>query len=879
VFLLGKYPRLGLVLGLLLAALVCGLSAPVHAATGRGKNALSADAIATLTVIQDNADFLTQVAAMVGQVRNLDALTDDQKTSLIQGSLSDVKKAASIVGLARQATRKADADPTLAARIQAAQTVLTAAIGDVKTAVGADPLSANTNKAFQQMGAAAQSLENAIAKAFAKLPAKLQPPALALAPAAGQSRIFQSGATVHWVLSGPRAVVTDPTGVWLLTSGRTNPVEKPLSMPFIKDGLTNGLKAVETMHATATDFGAWTYVYYQLGHRRPALLLLNLGAATPSGSGGNNSTPEFNNLGGAFSLTKTGGGTLVLMGANSYNGSTVVNGGTLVINGGNAMGSGNITLTSGNLTISGNIAGAGSLTKSGAGALTLDGTNVYTSNISGGAVLYFGGVIADNPGGSSALVRIGTGNLNLTIVGFGLGAGSPVGTYAFTGNNSGTLTIGGDVFSLPIDQAALPWQSLGLYELLSNGTSQPLTMRSASERDVALPSYRSFRSDITFNTGNATVTIVGSLGNGTAGNFTKIGSGTLVLNDASNYTGVTTISLGTLRFSSIGAFGNSSLIALNGGTLQWASGTADDISDLTLTFGANGGTLDTNGNDVILANAIGSGSQGNLTKTGNGTLTLTGNNTYTGETTVNAGTLVMTNWNYLTGNIFVLGSGTFAYQPSAGTGNLTVSAVASDGSAFPWGDSDYDVTVLDDGSWGIGEVGVQIVAIDGGYEILSWTPPAGGVDSSVSLLEDSWAQSDPAGALAWVSSINSADRVVRNQAMLTLITQAWSSNVTLLPSSQITKIAVTDTQQVYAPLLIMNEYDVTGAGELHLSQGRLFLSSTSVTIRATPVNGSAYPWGDTTAPVTVNSDCTWEIPTFRCHISPIESGFAVTLNR
>lgn len=95
------------------------------------------------------------------------------------------------------------------------------------------------------------------------------------------------------------------------------------------------------------------------------------------------------------------------------------------------------------------------------------------------------------------------------------------------------------------------------------------------------------------------------------GKLTMAGTGTLTLTGASNYTGGTTISSGTILIGTGGSIpGN---VADNG----------------TLTF-------DQSGLLTVPGNISGTGS---VTQIGTGTTILSGNNTYTGSTTISAGTL------------------------------------------------------------------------------------------------------------------------------------------------------------------------------------------------------------------------------------------------
>jgi fibronectin-binding autotransporter adhesin len=128
----------------------------------------------------------------------------------------------------------------------------------------------------------------------------------------------------------------------------------------------------------------------------------------------------------------------------------------------------------------------------------------------------------------------------------------------------------------------------------------------------------------------------GGLSGGTGGSLVKVGTGILTLTGANTYTGGTTITGGMINFAAADNFGTGT-ITLDGGGLQWATGTATDISSRLAALGAGGGTFDTNGNDVTLASGL--TGVGGLTKAGAGTLTLGGASTYGGATTVNGGTL------------------------------------------------------------------------------------------------------------------------------------------------------------------------------------------------------------------------------------------------
>jgi autotransporter-associated beta strand protein len=145
--------------------------------------------------------------------------------------------------------------------------------------------------------------------------------------------------------------------------------------------------------------------------------------------------------------------------------------------------------------------------------------------------------------------------------------------------------------------------------------------------------------------------------NGSATGFTYSGlvpaSGMgelLFLTGTNTYTGTTRILGGTL---SIG----------NGGTTGSLHPSSQIVNDGTLIINRS----DNVAQGTIFASTI-SGS-GSLTKSGTGTLTLTGTNTYSGNTTVNAGTLQIGADNALGSSILVLNGG--AIEASGASRTIT----------------------------------------------------------------------------------------------------------------------------------------------------------------------------------------------------------------
>ncbi len=156
-----------------------------------------------------------------------------------------------------------------------------------------------------------------------------------------------------------------------------------------------------------------------------------------------------------------------------------------------------------------------------------------------------------------------------------------------------------------------------------------------------------------------------------ANDVVNVSGGTVNLNNATalgaltavNVAGVATLSLGASQ--TLGALGDFGTVVLDGASVE--------LNGHALTVGS-GNNLSSTFSGVI---ADGTGGAGSLIKAGTGTLILGGSDTYTGGTTVNAGTLCVTNLGALPSGtkLTVAADGTFIFDPS-------VAAVSDEESPF-----------------------------------------------------------------------------------------------------------------------------------------------------------------------------------------------------
>jgi autotransporter-associated beta strand protein len=393
------------------------------------------------------------------------------------------------------------------------------------------------------------------------------------------------------------------------------------------------------------------------------------------------------NIQGGQGLIKSGGGTLVLSGANTYTGGTLVSAGTLQFNSG-AVVAGGITNNASlvyNFTsdegMNNTISGTGSLTKTGAGVLYLYGEgSTYT-----GATLINQGRLAMSGGGgglsSNSAVQMVAGtvldlagpwapaSVSRTFAGLS-GAGT------VTGNTTGTFTINkalgsSDTFAgTIIGTVALNKAGAGTLVLSGANTYTGGTLISGGTLDL---NGGSVSGGITNNANLVIRSDMANVVSGT-GSLTKEGSAIAALWNPNSYTGATVVNSGQLMLAGSGAISQSS-------TLQIASGASVRLTgyfaaaDINRTFaGLTGaGILYGSGGTVTINKASGSdtfsgdiqGGQG-LIKTGAGTLVLSGPNSYTGATMVSGGELVISKASFTATITPVTISVTLSNIPSGG---------------------------------------------------------------------------------------------------------------------------------------------------------------------------------------------------------------------
>jgi fibronectin-binding autotransporter adhesin len=419
---------------------------------------------------------------------------------------------------------------------------------------------------------------------------------------------------------------------------------------------------------------------------------------------------------GTLALTKAGVNTVTLSGTDTYTGNTVVSNGTLVVAAPGSLATGTATTVYSNATLnvsggtvngpvtinpygtlgitssgvvngSATVSDAGKVTVSGAGTLAnLNFTNTGSMNfnVANGGVLTVAtsSGITNNGAVNSITINItgtapapGTytliaysGSLN----GSGYNAyklGTTPGGASYTlVNNPGVaveLTVApamfwtgaqSDEWSTNLIGGLMNWTLLGSPVDYTNGAVVVFddSLTGSTTVDVSVANITP--ANVYFNNSTANYTLQGSAAIAGSTLLGKNGTGTLTVINNNTYSGGTTINNGVLQ------------VGTNGTSGSLGSGPVSIVTDLQFNRADN----------VTVANAISGG--GTLQQNGSGTLTLSGVNTATGATTVNAGTLVVTNGNAIGDAAAVVVTNTAAFQINAsetiGSLNVAVGATA-----------------------------------------------------------------------------------------------------------------------------------------------------------------------------------------------------------
>ncbi len=454
---------------------------------------------------------------------------------------------------------------------------------------------------------------------------------------------------------------------------------------------------VDTSNVTFPSAGMMTFQNDDTGNGAPMLVTGNWPTLTGNltlqvGTGGNPGTLELQGVmsdgGAGYGLTKTGPNELILTGANTFSGNTTISGGSIELNNplalqystvstsvtngltfastgsytiGGLTGAGNedipngVTLIVGNNSTlatndiySGQLSDSGSLTKIGAGTLTLTGYNGGFSgpiSIQGGTLAtynYYGGA---SLGSGSNLVTISNG-----------ATWQPTGNASYSQNF--VLGTGGGVFNAALNPG---------WDIFQSGTITGGTGLTVTNGDfLEAPGSENNLGTLTINGGR--VLIVGGGDNFLGYTGGAYAPATVFVNSGGNLDfgqGGTETPSNTMTFASgsyLGERNGTSLVLGSNVTLP-SSGTfgiqADDTNtnnlitingnwpltgNLALTLGSAGNT---NGN--VMVNGLISGSGGLTvndanTVSGTNTLILNNANTFTGATTINSGFVQLDNF-------------------------------------------------------------------------------------------------------------------------------------------------------------------------------------------------------------------------------------------
>lgn len=366
------------------------------------------------------------------------------------------------------------------------------------------------------------------------------------------------GGTPSASMDATRVSFTDPTAIndYLIGTGTTAGAQNLKILPFAigEDTIVGVVNTFLTVDA-ATDNSLRTlseseYATSYGAAAADANLSLSAGATSLATKTVN--ALRMVNTGGTFSLLGSTGSTLtltsgaLLVSAGGTDNDVTLGGYTSIQAGTSAadpdelvvhVTSSNAAPSGATLTVQSAIidnGGATSVTKSGAGTLILQGANTYT----------------------------GATTVNQGVLEFGATAGAL---------GSGTVRVSG---------GTLRWGTGNTTDITAGGRAVELHGASV----YLTPNFGGYILDVgsTFDTNGNNVTLAGAIGGGGAGGLTKTGAGTLTLNAAPTYTGVTVVNQGSLNFQTIAA-GTTEALYL----MQTGNGVTSGTISSTIQNGLN----------------------------------------------------------------------------------------------------------------------------------------------------------------------------------------------------------------------------------------------------------------------------------------------------
>ena len=427
-------------------------------------------------------------------------------------------------------------------------------------------------------------------------------------------------------------------------------------------------------------------------------------------------------LDGAGSVTKEGAGTLTLTGANTYGGPTTISAGTLQF-------------------------GDGTTT----GSITGDVVNNATLAFNRSDAISYGGAIT----GSGALVQAGDGTLTLTGV----------------SNYSGQTTVAAGTLEVTTGGSVDSTGNL----IIGDGTTAALVVSGGSLTNAAA------------TVGND------SLGNGSA----TISAGT--------WTNTGNLVVGANAASSALSINGTGRVIVGGALTQGGNGTINLASGGTLQIG-NGGASGTLGTDLVNDGALvfartGSSSYsgvisgtGTLTQQGSGILSLSGANTYTGGTTIAGGTLNVTTGgsiDHAAADVSIASGGTLSVSGGSVSNRIGTVGDSGAGTATVTGGSWTNADELRVG-WGDGVVSADgTLSISGGTvtNTIAYLGAGTGSVGQATVSAGTWTSSDAlqigfggaSGALTVSGgTVNDTDGIIgaslASSGTATLSSGAWTNS-------------------------------------------------------------------------------------------------------